>query len=171
MALVSLGGNVGLGLVALRASGTAELGPWGVASAYATLLLGVVGLSLVNLGIVFNYLVSLFHRQPVRQGLFGRPVLPGLDRWFGWLGAIALVLGIGVAVASLTLGLRGWELTRVWLWLLGSALFVLTGVQLMISWVLMRVLEELAGREAALESEFADDQGHVPTEWVTEALS
>ena len=28
--------------------------------------------------VTFNYLVGLFHAEPVRQGLFGRPLLPGL---------------------------------------------------------------------------------------------
>jgi hypothetical protein len=171
LALVALGGVFGIGLLALRASGTASLGPWGIASAYATLLFGVVGLALVNLGIVFNYLVSLFHRQPVRQGLFGRPLVPGLDRWFGWLGAAATVLGVLVAGVSLFLGISGWDLTRLWLWLLGSALFVLTGVQLMISWILMRVLEELAGREAALAGDLAVAAGRVPAEWVVEGAT
>ncbi len=159
LALVGLGGILGLGLVALRASGTADLGPLGVASAYGTLLLGVVGLALVNLGIVFNYIVSLFHRRPVRQGLFGRPLLPGLDRWFGWLGAGAVFLGGLVAATSTWLGLAGWDITRLWLWLLGSALLVLSGVQLMISWVLMRVLEELSLRE----DHVASDMGEAPT--------
>jgi hypothetical protein len=172
LALVGLGGILGLGLVALRASGTSTLGPWGVASAYGTLLLGVVGLALVNLGIVFNYLVSLFHRQPVRQGLFGRPIMPGLDRWFGWLGAGAVCLGIVVAGASLFLGLSGWDITRLWLWLLGSALLVLTGVQLTISWILMRVLEEMAGREALLDTELPGRMPPAPqTDWAAEGAT
>jgi hypothetical protein len=153
LALVGLGGILGLGLVALRASGTSTLGPWGV-------------------GIVFNYLVSLFHRQPVRQGLFGRPIMPGLDRWFGWLGAGAVCLGIVVAGASLFLGLSGWDITRLWLWLLGSALLVLTGVQLTISWILMRVLEEMAGREALLDTELPGRMPPAPqTDWAAEGAT
>jgi len=36
----------------------------------------------------------------------------------------------------------------LWLWLLGSAMFLLTGVQLVIYWILLRVLDELSQRES-----------------------
>ena len=38
-------------------------------------------------------------------------------------------------------------MSRLWFWLLGSALFLLVGLQLMISWIVARVLEVLAKRE------------------------
>ena len=47
----------------------------------------MAGVSLFILGAMFNYLVSLFYTQPVRQGLFGKPVLnTPLDRHFWWMG-------------------------------------------------------------------------------------
>lgn len=151
---LAVAGTLGAMLVAMRLSGVAELGPWGVTMAFATMVFGVAGVSILNLGITFNYLVSLFHAEPVRQGLFGRrPVLPGLDRRFGWLGLVALLFGVALAAAGVVLGVRGWEITRVWLWLLGGALGVLVGMQLMISWVLMRVLEELSEREVKVRAE------------------
>lgn len=152
-ALAGLGALCGLGLVALRLSGVTRLGPWGVAGAFAALIGGVAGVSLLNLGITFNYLVSLFHRVPVRQGLFGRPVLPRFDRHFGWLGLAVGAAGILMASAALALGFGGWEIQRLWLWLLGAALFLLTGLQLCISWILARVLEELSEREARTATE------------------
>jgi hypothetical protein len=45
------------------------------------------------------------------------------------------------------LGLTGWEIARLWLYLLASAMFILIGVQLVISWILARALEELSERE------------------------
>jgi hypothetical protein len=48
---------------------------------------------------------------------------------------------------SLFLGLQGWEITRLWLWLLGSALFLLVGAQLLLFWMLIRVLDELNERD------------------------
>jgi hypothetical protein len=39
------------------------------------------------------------------------------------------------------------------LWLLGSALFLLVGLQLMISWVLMRVLEDLSLRDVRTQAD------------------
>lgn len=152
-ALAGLGGIAGLGLVALRLSGVTSLGPWGVAAAFLALIGGVAGVSLVNLGITFNYLVSLFHRQPVQQGLFGRPIIPRFDRHFGWLGLISGGLGLAMGAAALGLGFGGVAIQRLWLWLLGSALFLLTGLQLVISWILVRVLEELSEREALTATE------------------
>jgi len=45
------------------------------------------------------------------------------------------------------LSLQGWDVSRVWLYLLVSAMMMLVGVQLMIYWLLMRVLVELSQRE------------------------
>jgi hypothetical protein len=103
--------------------------------------------SIFSLGVTFNYLVSLFYRRPVRQGLFGRPVFKTpLDRQFGWLGLLSVIAGTATALVSMSLGISGWEIARLWLYLLGSAMLTLMGVQLMIYWVLLRVLEELSQR-------------------------
>jgi len=139
---------VGVGLVALRLHGVTTLGHWGVFSVYTALVMGVSGVSLFSLGAMFNYLVSLFHKRPVRQGLFGKPIFtPSLDHHFGWLGLLAAFGGVLLGGVSFSLGLRGWDVTRLWLYLLGSALLALMGLQLMISWLVMRVLEDLSERE------------------------
>jgi glycosyltransferase involved in cell wall biosynthesis len=153
---LAVAGLLGLGLVGLRLAGVTTLGPWGVLAAFATLVLGVAGVSVLNLGITFNYLVALFRREPATAGLFGRPIWPGLDRQFGWLGLAAMGVGAAMAATSLALGLGGWDITRTWLWLLGSALAVLAGLQLIISWALIRVLEELSEREARVALELGD---------------
>jgi hypothetical protein len=135
------------GLLATRLSGVTSLGPWGVAAVFTALVLGVTGVSIFSLGVTFNYLVSLFYRRPVRQGLFGRPVFKTpLDRQFGWLGLLSVIAGTATALVSMSLGISGWEIARLWLYLLGSAMLTLMGVQLMIYWVLLRVLEELSQR-------------------------
>jgi hypothetical protein len=147
LAGVGLAGVTTLGLAVARLSGIRQLGPWSVAAVYSALVLGVTGVSLFTLGVTFNYLVTLFHGRPVRQGLFARPLFRSpLERQFGWLGLAAVGLGVMVGAASLSLGVRGWEIARLWLYLLGSALLILIGVQLLISWVLTRVLEELSQR-------------------------
>ena len=151
--LAGLGTLSGIGLVAMRLGGITQLSPWGVAAAFAALIGGVAGTSLVNLGITFNYLVSLFHRIPVQQGLFGRPIIPRFDRHFGWLGLIVGGVGLLMGAAALGLGFGGWEIQRLWLWLLGAALFQLTGLQMILSWILVRVLEELSMREARTATE------------------
>jgi len=85
----------------------------------------------------------------VQQGLFGWSLLKEpLERHFGWLGLLAVTGGLALGSASFLLGLRGWEIGRLWLYLLGSALLLLIGVQLIIYWILVRVLEELNQRES-----------------------
>lgn len=145
---IAAAGVVGMGLLIARFSGITALGPWGVAALFWALVSAVTGISIFALGATFNYLVSLFYKQPIRQGLFGRPLFKtSLDHHFGWLGITSFFIGLGIGIASLLLGLNGWEIARLWLYLLGSAMFVLVGVQLVIYWILMRVLEELSQRE------------------------
>lgn len=157
LGMVGLGGVlvsalVGLGLIIARLSGITSLGPWGVAALFWGLVSGVVGISFYALGATFNYLVSLFYHRPIRQGLFGKPVFKTpLDRQFGWMGLLALLAGVIVGASSLVLGISGWDIARLWLYLLGSAMFILVGVELVIFWLLMRVLEELSQREMRVE--------------------
>lgn len=139
---------IGLALVLVRLQGITELGTWGTVAVFASLVMAVSGVSIFTLGATFNYLVSLFHRQPVRQGLFGRPIFdPPLERHFGWLGLLAMLAGLLAGGISLGFGFAGWPVSRLWLYLLGSAMLMLVGLQLMISWVVMRVLEGLQQRE------------------------
>lgn len=138
---------VGIGLVIARLSGTTTLGAWGVVALYTALVNGVVGISVFTLGASFNYLVSLFYKTPIRQGLFGKPVLKQpIETYFGWGGLVLVVVGTAIAVVTLVLGVQGWDITRLWLYLLGSAMMVLVGFQLLINWFLMGILSELSKR-------------------------
>jgi hypothetical protein len=155
LAALVLAGAIGLWIANLRLQGITQLGVAGTFAVFGALVLAMAGVSLFALGATFNYLVSLFRRRAVRQGIFGRPIFAQpLDRHFGWLG---MLIGLGgVALGTATAGLthvQGWEIARVWLWLLVSALLVLMGLQLTISWVLMRVLETLSQREARIDEE------------------
>ena len=139
---------IGCGLVIARWRGITTLGPWGVAAIFAALVAGVAGVSVFNLGVMFNYLVALIRKQPVRLGLFGRPIFdPPLEHHFGWMGLGIGGAGVLLACVTLVLGVNGWEIARLWLYLGGSALFILVGVQLVLSWVLMRTLDDLSQRE------------------------
>ena len=69
------------------------------------------------------------------------------------MGLVSLVVGTIVAGVSFTLGLNGWPIDRLWFWLLGSAMLTLIGVQLLIYWILLRVLEELGRRELEIQEE------------------
>ena len=155
---VAIATLVGLGLVIARLSGVTALTPWGVFALFTALVLGVAGISLFALGATFNYLVSLFYKEPIRQGLFGKPVFKKpLELQFGWMGVVALLGGLAVAIVSLILSLSGWEIARVWLYLLGGAMASLVGVQLVIYWLLIRVLEDLSQRETLARADMQVD--------------
>ena len=148
LALVGFAALIGLGLVIARVSGITSLSPAAVAAVYAAMVAAVAGISIFALGTTFNYLVSMFAKRPIRQGLFGRPIFtPSIDHQFGWMGGVVLLIGVALGGVSLALGLNGWEISRLWLYLLGSAMLILLGTQLIIFWVLMRVLDELSQRE------------------------
>ena len=151
---VALAALAAVGLVAARLSGITNLGPWGVAALFAAMVAGVTGISIFALGVTFNYLVSLFYKRPVRQGLFGKPIFAApLDRHFGWMGLLSAMAGLGVGGVSVALGVNGWPVDRLWLYLLGSAMLVLVGVQLVIYWILLRVLDELSQREVLIRKD------------------
>jgi glycosyltransferase involved in cell wall biosynthesis len=148
MAFMGISGLILIGLVIARLLGITQLGPWGIAAVFGALLFGVIGFSLFALGATFNYLVSLFYKKEIRQGLFGKPIFdPSLDHQFGWMGLVILVIGLFLGALSTFLGLTGWDIARLWLYLLGSSLLILLGSQLIIYWLLMRVLEQLSQRD------------------------
>ena len=159
LGLVGLGGIgiaalASLALIISRLSGVTMLGPWGVAGLFFAMVAGVVGVSVFSLGVTFNYLVSLFYKRPIRQGLLGKPVFKTpLERHFGWLGLVAFLGGMAVAITSIVLGVQGWDITRLWFYLLGSAMVILMGMQLIVYWILVRVLEELSQHEILAEKD------------------
>jgi hypothetical protein len=145
-------------LVIARLSGVTSLGPWGVAAVYFAMVSGVIGVSVFLLGVTFNYLISLFYKRPVRQGLFGSPIFETpLDRQFWWMGLASLAVGLLLGLVSLILGLNGWEIARLWLYLLASAMFILMGIQLVIYWILLRVLDEISQRDFKIAADIMDD--------------
>jgi hypothetical protein len=153
LGLIGLGGIGTAGLVSLvliiqRLSGVTSLTPIGVAALFLGLVSAVAGINIFALGITFNYLVALFYKKPIKQGLFGRPIFKTpLDQQFGWMGITAMTVGIVMGVVSLVLGMQGWEIERLWFYLLGSAMIFLAGIQLAVYWLLLRILEELNQRE------------------------
>ncbi len=156
--LFCVGVLIALVLVILRLSGVNQLGPWGVTGVFAAMIFGLVGFSLFALGATFNYLVALFNKDVVQRGLFGKPIFdPPLDRSFGWMGLAAMLGGFVMGVVSLTLGLSGWDITRLWLYLTAGAMLVLMGMQLVIFWVIMRVLDELSQREILIGADMDRD--------------
>ncbi len=153
---------VGVGLVVERFMGVVEVSPLGAFALFSALVLAVAGVSVMTLGMSFNYFVALFHKTPVRQGLLGRPLFQqSMARHFGWSGLLIFGLGLTVAVVSLVLGLQGWPVSRLWLYYLTSACLALVGIQLAIAWVQMQVLETLRIREELVAEDLRGKE-HMP---------
>jgi len=151
---IGIAGLIFLGLVIARLNGITTLGSWGVVALFTALISAVSGVNVFALGVTFNYLVSLFYKKPIRQGLFGKPIFKTpLDQQFGWMGIVSVFLGIAVGFVSLVLGVRGWDIDRLWFYLLSSAMIFLVGVQLFVYWLLLRILEELSQREVKTKSD------------------
>ncbi len=139
---------IGVGLIAERLTGVIQVSPLGAFALFSALVFAVAGVSILTLGMSFNYFVALFHKAPVRQGLLGRPLFEqSMARHFGWSGLLLFVIGLLVAGVSLFLGLQGWAVSRLWLYYLSSACLALVGIQLSIAWVQMQVLDTLRLRE------------------------
>lgn len=153
LGLLGLGGLGAAGIVFLwilylRSQDVTTLAPWGVAALFLALISTVTGVNLLALGITFNYLVALFYKKPIRQGLFGKPIFKTpLDKQFGWMGLVAILLGPTIALVALLIGAGSWEINRLWFYMVCSALIFLVGVQLVVYWLLLRILEELSQRE------------------------
>jgi glycosyltransferase involved in cell wall biosynthesis len=145
---LGIAGIVFLWILFVRSQGVTTLAPWGVAALFLALISTVTGVNLIALGITFNYLVALFYKKPIRQGLFGKPIFrTPLDKQFGWMGLVAIFLGPVIALVALLIGSDSWEIGRLWFYMVCSALIFLVGVQLVVYWLLLRILEELSQRE------------------------
>ena len=125
---------------------------------FAALVLAVAGVNLFSIGTLFNYVVSLFHRREIRQGLFGRPLLrKPLERHFGWMGMLA---GAAGAAIYLIAAINNWTAAASpapWFAPAVSSLLVLTGMQLVAAWFLARVLADLTTRDVKARHDLLGD--------------
>ena len=148
LAGIGLAVLVGVGLAVARLQGITALGPLGTYAVFAALVCGVAGVSIFATGASFNYLVSLFYRRPIRQGLLRKPMFKApIEKHFLPSGIALLLLGVVASGVSLSLSFSGWPIERLWLYLSASALLALVGLQLTMSWLMMSVLRELSERE------------------------
>ena len=148
---------MGAGVVALRAAGTTTLGLWGVFSVFTSLVCAVAGLSIYALGVTSNFIIAKFNRQPIRMGLFRHRMLERMiEPHFGWLGAASVGFGVVMSVVSVLAGGVNWDIERVWLWLLGSALFILVGSQLAVLWTVARIVDKLSVRSVQIEKDLGE---------------
>jgi len=159
LTLMGLAVLAALYIVALRWSGVTTLTPGQLFLIFSAVLATIAGISLFSLGAMFNYLVALFHKKPVRQGLLGKPLFnPPLETHFGWLGIFAVLGGSAMGAGAFVLSFQGWEIERLWLYLLVASAFSIIGVQLFVSWIVMRILDELAQRESAAQRDLVESE-------------
>lgn len=109
-------------------------------------MMGIIAsVNLFSMGTAFNWIVGLFHRRPVRQGLFGRPIFnKPLEMKFGTIGAVLIVFGVILFLVAIVAGRDG---NPEWVLLVPSAMFVITGIQLGTCWMIIKTLATLTQRE------------------------
>lgn len=125
--------------------------PWSFPLLFGALVLGVAGVTLYTTGTSFSYIVKLFHKRPIRQGLVGNHGNGRrFERHYWWMGILAVIAGVAMYVTAAMFNLTDPAVFGAsWFAPVVSALLVLTGVQLMSAWGLARMLAELAVREGA----------------------
>ncbi len=159
MTLLAISGLIGLYVLGLRLTGVTSLTAGQSYAVFGAGVIAVIGISLFSLGAMFNYLVALFHKKPVRQGLFGKPLFnPPLETHFGWMGLVAMAIGAALGLGAFVLSLQGTPVERLWFYLLGATVITIIGLQLLISWIVMRVLDELAQRENAAQQDLVESE-------------
>ncbi len=152
-------GIIGVGLVALGGLATtwrtvsrspvkqedSQLVSW-----FAGLVLASAGVNIFSIGATFNYIISIFHNRPIRQGFLGHPLFrTPIEKLFGWVGMASVIGGVFVYAFSVW---KNWtkpeRVVAPWFPAASSTVLVLTGIQLITSWLLTLVLSELTARDS-----------------------
>jgi glycosyltransferase involved in cell wall biosynthesis len=129
---------------------------WPFPRFFGALVLAVAGVTLYTTGTSFSYIVALFHRRPIRQGMLGRRGNGRkIEKHYWWLGLLAMLLGICIYAAAAIFDLTNPANTTSWFAPVVSALLVLTGVQLVSAWGLARVLAELSTRDGLVAQDLS----------------
>ena len=69
------------------------------------------------------------------------------------MGLLSILSGLAIGLTSFVLGLGGWSIERLWLYLLAGSMTTLLGFQLFTFWVIVQVLNELSQREIQIQSD------------------
>jgi hypothetical protein len=118
------------------------------AALFGGLVLAAAGVNIFAIGATFNYVVSLFHKRQIRQGLLGRPIFgTPLETRFGWIGLASIIVGVIIYGLAVALQLTASGLAAPWFAPAVSAILVLSGLHLVTSWLLVVLLAELSKRE------------------------
>jgi hypothetical protein len=89
--------------------------------------------------------------------MFGRVIFdPPLDYAFGRIGVMVATVGIVTSAVVFVLLAQNGSLEQMWFWLTFSGLLIFVGGQLVMSWIVLRVLEELARRETTTQQDLTE---------------
>ncbi|HXF70779.1 MAG TPA: glycosyltransferase family 2 protein [Thermoflexus sp.] len=157
----------GLGVLGLALGGSAILWPgpggWPFPRLFAAVVLAALGLHLFAIGTLFNYIVSLFYKRPIRQGLFGRPLFRRpLEQRFLPMGALSIAIGLALYGWAALAGLTSPPFPAPWFVPAVSALAVVMGVDLLTAGILVRALTELSQRELRIRRDLEAGQAVAP---------
>jgi glycosyltransferase involved in cell wall biosynthesis len=145
---------------------------WPFPRFFGALVLGVAGITLYTTGTSFSYIVALFHRRPIRQGLFGpRGNGRKIEKHYWWLGLLSVALGGGIYLAAAIFDLTNPANSISWFAPVVSALLVLAGVQLVSAWGLARVLAELSLRDGLAAQDLGIAAARASVRTIEEARS
>jgi glycosyltransferase involved in cell wall biosynthesis len=163
MGLVLLG--VIVGLLALGLNGFSNQPDGQFAALFAGVVLIAMGIQIFATGATFNYIVSLFYKRQIRQGLFGAPIFSvPLEKRFGWLGLLAIVAGALVYMIAVWQNWTTPANDAHWFAPAVSTVMVLTGLQLLTAWLLVIVLSELSEAEVKAEADLQEPAAQVAAE-------
>ncbi len=159
----------GLGVLGTALGASAILWPgssgWPFPRLFAAVVLIAIGLHLFAVGALFNYIVSLFHKRPIRQGLFGRPLFRyPLEHRFLPMGALSVAAGLGLYGWAVLARLTAPPFPAPWFVPAVSALAVVMGVDLLTAGLLVRALAELSQRELRIRQDLEPEHARVPSE-------
>jgi len=130
---------------------------WPFPRFFGALVLAVAGVTLYTTGTSFSYIVALFHKRPIRQGLLGpRGNGRKIEKHYWWLGLLAILAGVSLYAAAVLFDLTKPSSATPWFAPVASALMVLTGVQLVSAWGLARLLAELSVRDGLATQDLGD---------------
>jgi hypothetical protein len=150
--LLLLSGLIAAWALVTRVSG----GLWAFPQLFGALVMAVAGVTLYTTGTSFSYIVKLFHKRPIRQGMFGpRGNGRRIERHYWWLGILAVLAGIVCYIVAAAVDLTAPGSAAPWFAPVVSAMLVLTGVQLVSAWGLARMLAELSQRASLAQQDLA----------------
>jgi glycosyltransferase involved in cell wall biosynthesis len=142
----------------------ADLSSWSFARYFLALVLVAVGVNLFSVGTLFNYIVSLFHKRKIRQGLLGRPLFKKpFEQNFGWLGIVSVVMGVVVYGMAVLGNLTQVTAAAPWFLPAVSTILALTGIQLIAAWFMVRTLSILSDRDVRVETDMGAERAEVAT--------